>query len=349
MPKIDTLVFMRRVKFRILFEQMLGRATRLCDSIGKSHFEIYDPAGVYESLQDVSTMKPLAASSAATFNDLLNGLEVFETNEQIENQIDLIVAKIRRKQKRMTSTQKEHFDAVTGGKSTEEFINELKSLPTEKAKEFILNNERAFEVLNQKGIDARKAVVISDKEDKLISHTRGYGDGQKPEDYLESFKTFIEENADKIEALKIVCTRPSSLTRQTLKSLKIELEERGFTQTQLNSAINLAKNEDIMADIISIIRSQAVGAQFLGHEERISAAIVKLKKAHNFNKMQLDWLKRIEKYLLEENVLDEETFEQGAFKTQGGFIRIDKIFKNKLKDYIVELNEYLYEDGGKVA
>ena len=40
-PEITTLVFMRRVKSRILFEQMLGRATRLCPKIHKTHFEIY--------------------------------------------------------------------------------------------------------------------------------------------------------------------------------------------------------------------------------------------------------------------------------------------------------------------
>lgn len=37
-PEITTLVFMRRVKSRILFEQMLGRATRLCPEIHKTHF-----------------------------------------------------------------------------------------------------------------------------------------------------------------------------------------------------------------------------------------------------------------------------------------------------------------------
>jgi len=41
-PAIDTLVFMRRVKSRILFEQMLGRATRPCPDIGKTHFRIFD-------------------------------------------------------------------------------------------------------------------------------------------------------------------------------------------------------------------------------------------------------------------------------------------------------------------
>ena len=40
-------------------------------------------------------------------------------------------------------------------------------------------------------------------------------------------------------------------------------------ETQLNSAWKEAKNEDIAADIISFIRSQAIGSELLGHEERI--------------------------------------------------------------------------------
>ena len=41
-PEICNLVFLRRVNSRILFDQMLGRATRLCDEIGKDAFRIFD-------------------------------------------------------------------------------------------------------------------------------------------------------------------------------------------------------------------------------------------------------------------------------------------------------------------
>lgn len=348
-PEITTIVFMRRVKSRILFEQMLGRATRLCSKIRKSHFEIYDPVGVYESLQDISTMKPVVANASASFNDLLNGLEVLDTEEQIQNQIDLIVAKIRRKQKRMTNKQKEHFEVITDGKDVTSFVSHIKSLSPHVAKETFIKNSRLFDVLNEGGIDASRAIVISDKEDELLSHTRGYGKGQKPEDYLEEFKKFITENADKMEALKLVCTRPSSLTRKELKALRLELDSNGFTETQLSSAINEMKNEDIVADVINLIRSVAVGAELMDHNERIQKAVAKLKKVHNFSKMELDWLSNIEKNLLIETVLNEETFNTGIFRDKGGFKRIDKIFKNKLKEYIIELNEYLYDDGGNVA
>ena len=121
-PEITTLVFMRRVKSRILYEQMLGRATRLCDKIGKTYFEIYDPVGVYESLQDISTMKPVVANANATFVDLLNGLETLDNDAKVQNQIDMIVAKIRRKQKRMSEREKEQFEYLSGGKNPTEFI-----------------------------------------------------------------------------------------------------------------------------------------------------------------------------------------------------------------------------------
>ena len=81
----------------------------------------------------------------------------------------------------------------------------------------------------------------------------------------------------------------------------------------------------------------------------IKHAFAKVRVNHDFNKTQLDWLKRIEKVLLEESVLDEQIFEVGAFKNAGGFTIIDRRFGGKLREIITELNEYLYEDGGSVA
>jgi type I restriction enzyme, R subunit len=149
---------------------------------------------------------------------------------------------------------------------------------------------------------------------------------------------------NQIAALNIVCTKPSELTRETLKSLKLELDRNSFTEIQLNSAWHECKNESIAADIITFIRQQALGSPLISHEERIENAVNKLKKKHSFSKMELDWLNRIETYLLHESILDKETFETGAFKTKGGYKVIDKIFQNKLHDIITEINSYLYED-----
>lgn len=343
-PEINTLVFMRRIKSRILFEQMLGRATRLCPEIGKTHFEIFDPVGVYESLEPVNTMKPLVANKTASFDDLINGLEVLETTDQKKNAIDILIGKLQRKKRNLNKEGLEHFESLSGGKNPTEFIKELQSMGTEKAEQVILKNRKLFEMMNEGNYSPTKSVVISFKEDKLVYHTRGYGKAKKPEDYLDEFKTFIEENKDKIDALNIVCTRPKELTRNTLKSLKLELDRYEFTELQLNSAWKELSNEEITADIITFIRKQALGSPLVSHEERIKNAVNKLKKNHKFSKIELDWLNRIEKQLLNDSILNEETFETGAFELKGGYKVINKIFGNKLDEIISEINEYLYED-----
>ena len=68
-PAIAHLVFMRRVRSRILYEQMIGRATRRCDDIGKTVFKIYDPVDIYATLQDVTTMKPLVKTRISRWNN----------------------------------------------------------------------------------------------------------------------------------------------------------------------------------------------------------------------------------------------------------------------------------------
>lgn len=348
-PEITTLVFMRRIKSRILFEQMLGRATRLCPSIGKTHFEIYDPVGVYESLQDVSNMKPVITNPSTSFEDLMKGLEVAATDEQLAYQIDLIVAKLQRKRRNVSKKALEQFAHLTGGKNLGVFAEHLNSSTIKEATAELLGHREAFSVLDKDRPHSKSPRIIDDHSDEVIDHTRGYGEGQKPEDYLEAFKEFINNNMNAIAALRTVCTRPSELTREALKSLKLELDRHDFTEKQLNSAWNEMTNQDIVADIIAFIRQQALGSALVGHEQRVKHAFAKLRMNHEFNKTQLEWLKRIEKVLLEESVLDEQIFEVGAFKNAGGFTIIDRRFGGKLREIMTELNEYLYDDGGSVA
>lgn len=84
-PKICHLVFMRRVKSRILYEQMIGRATRRCDDIGKTVFRIYDPVDIYAALADVNTMKPLVKDPNITLEQLVDELTDPEQLERALN------------------------------------------------------------------------------------------------------------------------------------------------------------------------------------------------------------------------------------------------------------------------
>ena len=294
-------------------------------------------------------MKPVVTNPSASFEDLMRGLEIATTDEQLAYQIDLIIAKLQRKRRNVSQTAREQFIHLTGGKDLGAFAEHLNSSAIKEALVELLNHRDAFSVLDKDKSHHKRSVVIDYHVDELIDHTRGYGEGQKPEDYLEAFKEFINNNMNAIAALRMVCTKPSELTREALKSLKLELDRHDFTEKQLNSAWNEMTNQDIVADIIAFIRQQALGSTLISHEQRVKHAFAKLRINHDFNKTQLDWLKRIEKVLLEESVLDEQIFEVGAFKNAGGFTIIDRRFGGKLREIITELNEYLYEDGGGAA
>lgn len=104
------------------------------------------------------------------------------------------------------------------------------------------------------------------------------------------------------------------------------------------------------ADIISLIRRYAIGSTLISHEARIRRAVDKLKKAHSFTKQELSWIGRMEKYLMEESVLNVTVFDEDSrFAAAGGFSKINKVFANQLESVVLELNEYLYDDGGRSA
>ena len=41
--------------------------------------------------------------------------------------------------------------------------------------------------------------------------------------------------------------------------------------------------------------------------------------------------------------------DDSRFKSAGGFTKINKVFQGQLENVVLELNEYLYDDGGRIA
>lgn len=346
-PRIDKIVFLRRVKSRILYEQMLGRATRLCDEINKTHFEIFDCVRLYEALQDMTNMKPIAANINTTFKVLKETLERTESSEEKEAAINKVIAKMQRKKKLIDEKERLIFKSLCNDKTPEEFIKELKEADTDRATKEIIRNNALIEYLDEKYRND-EIIIVSDKEDKVVSHTRGYGKGKKPEDYIEEFKKYIEENKNTIQALEVVCTRPQDLTKETLKQLKAILDNNGFNEEYLKTAWKDLKNEEIVADIIAFIRQQALGSPLESNEERVKRAITKIKREYYLTKPQENWINRIEKVMLKEVVIDKETLDTGSFKTQGGgFDRLnEKLFNGNLGEIIIKLKKYMFEKIG---
>ncbi|KSU78478.1 type I restriction enzyme, R subunit [Fictibacillus enclensis] len=343
-PAITNLVFLRRVRSRILYEQMLGRATRRYDEIGKDHFSIYDAVGLYESLKPYTTMKPVVTSPKVTVMQLVDELEQIEDKSQQEQHKEELIAKVQRRKQRWMEKDYEDFKVLSGGKTVNEFVAWMKQAEPKEVVDKLTMNQNILQFLDE---NRGRPVLqyISTHEDEIKEVTRGYGDAEKPEDYLQSFNQFIKENMNLIPALQVVCSRPKELTRNQLRELRIALDQKGFTEKGLQTAWRDAKNEDIAADIISFIRQQALGDPLIDHEERIKQAMKKIYAIKAWPKVQRSWLERIEKQLLKESVLDpdpEQAFNVEPFKSRGGYKQLNKIFSGQLDDIVSKINYALY-------
>lgn len=340
-PEITNLVFLRRVQSRILYEQMLGRATRLCPEIHKSVFNIYDAVGIYDAMNKVTNMKPVVKNVSHDVHYFIDQKHQFEVNDNFKQyQIDMTAA-IDRKIKRMNDSKRKEFERLTEINSIDQWARDLPRLNNQE----FLKEWKNFEQLDRLSTVSHKQ-YISNEPDEYLGIERGYGQGNSnPEDYIESFNKFIKENVNEIPALQIVATRPKDLTYDELKKIKLELEKKGFKENDLQTAWKNANQVQTTADIISFIRQAAVGSELVDHNVRIHNAMQKVYGMADWNMVQKSWLKKIENQLLSSTVLGpnaETAFSSNYFKRQGGYKQMRKIFSDNADQIIYVLNENLY-------
>lgn len=217
---------------RILYDQMIGRATRLCEPIGKSHFRIFDAVGIYNTLQP--------------FSQLLGELSASDDPDDAQLIRQQLVAKLRRKRGRLRLNQVERLRWLTG-EEPEAFINRLQGLPIEEASRWVAGIEGLGELLDEPWEGSFTALMISEHEDALHSIVHGYGDGKRPEDYLEGFTAFVKDPGNDLPALILVLQRPWELTRKDLRELKLALDGRGYNEATLATAWRETTNQDMAA------------------------------------------------------------------------------------------------------
>ena len=341
-PEITNIVFLRRVQSRILYEQMLGRATRLCPEIHKEKFTIFDAVGIYDAMNKVTNMKPVVKNPGHNVHYFLSHKNYFETNEDTNQyQVDMAGA-VERKIKRLDDQRRRKFERLAEIKSVDSWARKLSKL----TKTDFLKEWPKFVQLDHIN-PARPKQFISDAPDEVVDVSRGYGSGnQKPEDYIDSFNNFIKQNVNTIPALQVVATRPKDLTFDELKEIKLKLEQNGFKEKDLQTAWKNAKHVQTTADIISFIRQVAAGSELVDHDVRIHNAMQKVYGMADWSISQRKWLKRIENQLMSSTVLGpnaEEAFNDNFyFKRQGGYKQIKKIFPEYADQIIYVLNENLY-------
>ncbi len=343
-PKITNLVFMRRVNSRILYEQMLGRATRLCPEIDKKTFRIFDAVGIYDGLQDVTEMKPVVVKPSISLEQLFK--ELVDVDDATHKAVvrDQIIVKLRRKLKKLPLEVRAKFE-VEAGETPEKTLERLRRDDPSMLASWAKTRPQLGPILDWTNEDGSpRFVPIATHDDKVVSVTSGYGDSQKPEDFLDKFNTFVRENQNKIAALRVVVQRPQDLTRQQLRELKLQLDAQGFSDVNVTKAWKQAKNEDIAASIVGFIRRVAIGSPLIPFGQRVRAAVDRVKAKGNFTDPQVKWLFRIAEQVEREIVVDRVALDDEPFKAMGGFRIIDKRFDGKLMNVLQTINEELWKD-----
>lgn len=317
-PTITNLVFVGRVNSRILYDQMIGRATRRCDEIGKEYFRIFDAVDIYANLQDVTEMRPVVVDPALTFSALVGDLHRAQTDEDKAFVRDQIVVKLRQRVRHLDEAKRDTLETVLG--SLDVLADRLKDSHPQVAAELFRDHPSLAQVLDAAN-SARQGVgiFISEHEDELVVIEDDFGDRATPSDYIESFEAFIQANMNAMPALVAATQRPRELTRADLKELALLLDEKGFSEAKLRRAYGAARNADIAAHIIGFIRQAALHDALVPYETRVENGVQKLLNARSWTPRQRQWLMRIGRALKAQPVGDPELLSEPLFAQAGGF------------------------------
>jgi len=362
-PKISHLVFFRRVRSRILYEQMLGRATRRCDEIGKTVFKIYDPVDIYATLQEVSAMKPLLKDPNVTIEQLVRELtdpesfnapgskpdthHAHDVLDALSQRLMRILRKAQNKAANKPDLKSKLAELESlWGVAPDKLHQHLHQLGPQKAAEFVQNQQGLLNQLEEVKnlLGSEYYPVLADHQDELQEREQSYGEHAKPADYLESFNDFIRNQLNQSAALAVVVNKPKDLTREQLREIRLLLDRYGYSEAKLQSAWRNQTNQDIAASIIGYIRQAALGEALIPFEQRVGNAMRNIYALHPWTPVQRKWLERLAKQLVHEVVIDQQ-FVNRVFASDGGAKTLNKMLNQQLDNVLDALNRQLWQTG----
>ncbi len=353
-PAIENIIFLRPVKSRILFEQMMGRGTRLCSNFPngmgtapKSHFTVFDCFGgtlleAFKNSTGITQTTPIPPSR--TIEQII---EDINNNQDIEYNTKCLVKRLQRINKEITAEGRQLMAKFVPNGDLSEFA---KALPDSLDKDRVstlqlLTNKDFIELLTHYPKPPRKFIKAIGVEDTVTSeYLFKTLDGRelKLEDYIKQFEKFVKENPEHIEALEVVLKKPASWNTKALKELRESLLQRPerFTEDNLRKAYKYP-----LADIISMIKHAAKEEPLISGKERVDLAMSKVIDGKNLTPQQQEWLELIKRHLIENLTIEPADFDSMPIFTNygGSFNRINKDFDNNLMMYIGQINTAMPE------
>lgn len=338
-PRLENILFIRPVKSRILFEQMLGRGTRRSDEIHKTHFTVFDVPGVLEYFQKASAFTADAPSKPT--RSIREIIEAIHNNQDRDYNIKVLVRRLHRIAKNVSAEGREHFALLLSGTDIGEFARSLPERLEQNWSETMapLRREEFLDYLESYPRAPRTFIIAESVEDFVVSeYLFRTADGRelKPEDYLIAFERFVRENPDHIEAIRILLSRPAEFRTVHLKELRDKLAARPerFTEANLHRAY-----QNNLADIISIVRHAARREPLLTAQQRVSRAMARVRTGRTFTPEQEGWLELIQAHLIENLVVEKADFSAIPFSRRGAWSPANKAFEGGLEELLSQINE----------
>jgi type I restriction enzyme R subunit len=259
---LECLLFMRDVKSRVYYEQMLGRGTRTIsptdfnavtrDAPFKTHFVVVDAVGVTETAK--IDPKPLDRTPSTSFEVLLRSIALGSRNDDT---ISSFVSRLTKLDEIIDEANRQDIESAAGGRTFKEIINALldsidPDKHEEKAQVLFETKEPSDEQLGatrDQLIEAackpfddptlREAIKnAKTKTDQWIDQwsidepvAAGW-DAYAKENALslvQSFEQFIQNNKDEIIALQLIYSKPyrrRGLNFQEIKELANALQKQ---------------------------------------------------------------------------------------------------------------------------
>jgi type I restriction enzyme R subunit len=346
-PDLEYIVFLRPVKSRILFEQMLGRGTRKGEKFpDKSHFVVFDcfDGTLMEYFKQATSIT--AEPPAPVTRTIVEIIENIWANRDREYNVRCLGKRLQRIDKEMHGDARQDFAIFLGNGDVAAFAKGLPALLKSKFTETmtLLRNPNFQELLQNYKRKPRVFLVSETTQDQVSSEwlVRGLdGKDYKPDDYLLAFSQYIQSHESDIDAIAILLKHPQDWSPEALKGLrdKLAITPQRFTVENLQRAHELRYHK-ALADIISMVKHAANKQHPLFNAaERVDRAFADITAKQVFTKEQTKWLERIRVHLQENLSIDQEDFEsQPVFTDYGGWSRAFRDFNGHLPILVKEIN-----------
>ncbi|MFY9982656.1 MAG: type I restriction-modification enzyme R subunit C-terminal domain-containing protein [Methanoregula sp.] len=347
-PDLEFIVFLRPVKSRILFEQMLGRGTRKGERFtDKSHFVVFDCFGgtLLEYFRQATGIT--AEPPEKETRSIVQVIKDIWDNRDRDYNVRILVRRLQRIDKEMSGHARDLFAAYVPQGNLKRYASDL---PHAFGQDFtgtmtLLRNPAFQDLLLHYPRPERSLLVAYENVDTVSSRyliRDSAGHEYKPEDYLLAFSQFVKENPEHIEAIRILLDRPKDWGTDALSELKQKLAATRyrFTVENLQMAHKVRYNKALV-DIISMVKHAAREEEPLcTAEQRIHRVFDKMTVSTTLTPEQQQWLDKIREHLIANLSIRMDDFDSiPIFTNVGGWSKANRVFDGQLPDLIRQWNE----------